>query len=93
MGSNCEPGFTSHYAVVANKQLSRQLCATDEDYATLQNTTNYYPVETNEQAQGDEIVVFRSEQVLPRFIVNYIVKVSKNYYYLIKQGNSYSQNR
>eukprot|EP00026_Physarum_polycephalum_P004350 Phypoly_transcript_04368.p1 GENE.Phypoly_transcript_04368~~Phypoly_transcript_04368.p1 ORF type:complete len:628 (+),score=75.61 Phypoly_transcript_04368:157-2040(+) len=77
MSTSCMPNHTSHYVVVSNKMISQAVCA-DEDYDTLKNTTNYYPVEENESAQGDEIVVFRSEQVLPRFIVNYTVVVSIN---------------
>ncbi len=36
----------------------------------------YLPIEGIEIAEGDEIVVFKSEQVLPRFIVHYTVTVS-----------------
>ena len=35
--------------------------------------SNYFDIE---EGQGDEIVVFRTGQVLPRHIVYYIVRVS-----------------
>ena len=72
------PNCTSHYIVVAKKTLKSNLCSTKEDFL-LEGVTNYFPVEQGEQAEGDEIVVFSTDQVLPRYIVHYTVQPVSNF--------------
>jgi len=72
-GGDLTPGYTSHYVLVKKKKMAVGLCQSNKDFDLLAGVTNYFPVEANEKAEGDEIVVFRSEQVLPRYIVHYTV--------------------
>jgi len=62
---------TSRYVMVKKKALTREICETDSDFEHLDGVYTYLPITENESAEGDEIVVFKTEQVLPRYIVHY----------------------
>ncbi len=56
------------------KQLAtRELCETDHDFYGWENFYNFFPITTEGPFQGDEIVVFDSSQVLPRYVVHYTI--------------------
>ncbi len=68
-----EKGFTSHYTLVCKKPVSPDVCRTEDDFAKVRGLTSFFPIVKGEEIQGDEIVVFESAQVLPKYIVHYSV--------------------
>jgi len=71
MGCEPTPGHTSHYVVVTKKNSDPSFFRSKSEFKDFKNFANYFPVAGDEPAHGDEIVVFRSEQVLPRYILHY----------------------
>lgn len=78
MGKPAEKGYDSHYVLVKKKAADTSFCASDSDYKAISKFEQFYPIDESDfgQEQGDEICVFDSAQVLPRYIVKY--SVSKN---------------
>ena len=58
MGSPCKKGYNSHYVLVKNDDKTKSL-----DYQPCNPETDV--------AEYDEVVVFDSDQVLPRYLVYY----------------------
>jgi hypothetical protein len=53
---------------------SREICATKADFENVEGLNNFFPVKSSgELTMGDEIAVFDSCHVLPRYIVHYSV--------------------
>jgi hypothetical protein len=79
MGKSLEEGYDSHYILVRNKQASKEFFAEEEIYEYMKEAGGqYYPVQDDkEPVEGDEIAVFRSDQVLPRYVVRYSTKGEK----------------
>jgi hypothetical protein len=78
IGSSREPNYTSHFSLVTKKPVHPECCATAEDFERLRGATNYFPVTTpGEEIQGDEIVLFNSSHVFPRYVVHYTVERDK----------------
>jgi hypothetical protein len=74
MGRPCEKGYTSHYTLVTRKAATREICATKSDFDSVAGLQNFFPVKSSgEEIQGDELAVFDSCHVLPRYIVHYSV--------------------
>lgn len=78
IGSPCKDGYDSHYVLVTKKKADSSFCQNNSDFLAVKNLDQFFPVidEKQESVQGDEIVVFQSEQVLPRFVVKYTVSSS-----------------
>ena len=57
-GKPCKAGYDSHYALVKRVGLS----------------TAYLPCNVNDEVGADELVVFNSSQVLPRYLVRFSLR-------------------
>ncbi len=55
--------------------MARELCTTKREFEDLEGAEGFYPIQTEEIFEGDEIVVFDSSQVLPRYVVHYTVSL------------------
>lgn len=64
---------TTHHTLVKKKLASKAVCKTENDYNSVAGLTTYFPVQAGEEVEGDEIVVFDSAQVLPRYVVHYSI--------------------
>lgn len=73
LGTPVASGFTSHYTLVRKKRASPEVCRTEQDFAKVKGINTFFPIVKGEEIQGDEIVVFESAHVLPRFVVHYSV--------------------
>jgi hypothetical protein len=79
MGRSLEQGYDSHYILVKNKPASKDFFQEEEVFEYMKTSGDlYYPVQdAQEGIDGDEIALFRSDQVLPRYVVRYSTKGEK----------------
>ena len=73
IASPLKPGYTSHFSLVKLKRASESLCESSVDFKSVDGLLSYFPISGQEEVEGDEIIIFKSAQVLPRFIVHYSV--------------------
>jgi len=73
IGSQLQPGYTAHFALVKLKDAAQGMCAAPVDFKSIDGLLSYFPVTGEEAVEGDEIIVFKGAQVLPRFVVHYSV--------------------
>jgi hypothetical protein len=78
VGGKLQDGHTSHYTLVKKKHASRNICQSGNDFEQIEGLITFFPTECGEEAEGDEIVLFNSAHVLPRYIVHYST-VSDNF--------------
>ncbi len=56
MDKGCTTGFTSHYVLVKHKRATYYICR--QQFDDMEGLETYFPIEIEEEPDGDEIVLF-----------------------------------